>query len=100
MAAGRAHLVGLPEAPVEQYDPVELDVLIDDPEDGSGRVTAAHVAISLGDGTTIEGEAPDGGLPGRLAELSAAERRVAQLVVVGKRNREIAAELGVSVKSV
>jgi len=46
------------------------------------------------------GEAPDGELPGRLAELSAAERRVAQLVVVGKRNREIAAELGVSVKSV
>jgi DNA-binding NarL/FixJ family response regulator len=46
------------------------------------------------------GEAPDGELPGRLAELSAAERRVAQLVVTGKRNREIAAELGVSVKSV
>lgn len=46
------------------------------------------------------GESPDGELPGRLAELSAAERRVAQLVVVGKRNREIAAELGVSVKSV
>ncbi len=46
------------------------------------------------------GEAPDGELPGRLAELSAAERRVAQLVVVGKRNREIAVELGVSVKSV
>ena len=46
------------------------------------------------------GEAPDGELPGRLAELSAAERRVAQLVVVGKRNREIAAALGVSVKSV
>jgi ATP/maltotriose-dependent transcriptional regulator MalT len=46
------------------------------------------------------GEAPDGELPGRLAELSAAERRVAQLVVMGKRNREIAAELGVSVKSV
>jgi DNA-binding NarL/FixJ family response regulator len=46
------------------------------------------------------GEAPDGELPGRLAELSGAERRVAQLVVVGKRNREIALELGVSVKSV
>ncbi len=46
------------------------------------------------------GQAPDGELPGRLAELSAAERRVAQLVVMGKRNREIAAELGVSVKSV
>jgi len=46
------------------------------------------------------GEAPDGELPGRLAELSAAERRVAQLVVIGKRNREVAAELGVSVKSV
>jgi DNA-binding CsgD family transcriptional regulator len=46
------------------------------------------------------GEAPDGELPGRLAELSQAERRVAQLVVTGKRNREIAAELGVSVKSV
>lgn len=46
------------------------------------------------------GEAPDGELPGRLAELSAAERRVAQLVVLGKRNREVAAELGVSVKSV
>jgi DNA-binding NarL/FixJ family response regulator len=46
------------------------------------------------------GEAPDGELPGRLAELSAAERRVAQLVVTGKRNREIAEELGVSVKSV
>jgi DNA-binding CsgD family transcriptional regulator len=46
------------------------------------------------------GEAPDGELPGRLAELSVAERRVAQLVVVGKRNREIAEELGVSVKSV
>lgn len=46
------------------------------------------------------GEAPDGELPGRLAELSAAERRVALLVVVGKRNREIAVELGVSVKSV
>lgn len=46
------------------------------------------------------GEAPDGELPGRLAELSAAERRVAQLVVVGKRNREIAGDLGVSVKSV
>ena len=46
------------------------------------------------------GEAPDGELPGRLAELSAAERRVAQLVVTGKRNREVAAELGVSVKSV
>lgn len=46
------------------------------------------------------GESPDGELPGRLAELSAAERRVAQLVVVGKRNREIAVELGVSVKSV
>lgn len=46
------------------------------------------------------GESPDGELPGRLAELSAAERRVAQLVVLGKRNREIAVELGVSVKSV
>jgi DNA-binding NarL/FixJ family response regulator len=46
------------------------------------------------------GEAPDGELPGRLAELSAAERRVAQLVVTGKRNREVAEELGVSVKSV
>jgi DNA-binding NarL/FixJ family response regulator len=46
------------------------------------------------------GEAPDGELPGRLAELSTAERRVAQLVVAGKRNREVAAELGVSVKSV
>jgi DNA-binding NarL/FixJ family response regulator len=46
------------------------------------------------------GQAPDGELPGRLAELSAAERRVAQLVVMGRRNREIAAELGVSVKSV
>jgi DNA-binding CsgD family transcriptional regulator len=46
------------------------------------------------------GEAPDGELPGRMAELSAAERRVAQLVVLGKRNREIAADLGVSVKSV
>jgi DNA-binding NarL/FixJ family response regulator len=46
------------------------------------------------------GESPEGELPGRLAELSAAERRVAQLVVVGKRNREIAEELGVSVKSV
>jgi DNA-binding NarL/FixJ family response regulator len=46
------------------------------------------------------GEAPDGELAGRLAELSAAERRVAQLVVLGKRNREIAVELGVSVKSV
>ena len=46
------------------------------------------------------GEAPDGELPGRLAELSAAERRVAQLVITGKRNREIAEELGVSVKSV
>lgn len=46
------------------------------------------------------GEAPDGELPGRLAELSTAERRVAQLVVAGRRNREIAAELGVSVKSV
>jgi DNA-binding NarL/FixJ family response regulator len=46
------------------------------------------------------GEAPDGELPGRLAELSAAEQRVAQLVVLGKRNREVAAELGVSVKSV
>ena len=46
------------------------------------------------------GQQPDGELPGRLAELSAAERRVAQLVVAGKRNREIAEELGVSVKSV
>jgi DNA-binding CsgD family transcriptional regulator len=46
------------------------------------------------------GEAPDGEFPGRMAELSAAERRVAQLVVLGKRNREIAGELGVSVKSV
>jgi DNA-binding CsgD family transcriptional regulator len=46
------------------------------------------------------GEHADGELPGRMAELSAAERRVAQLVVVGKRNREIAEELGVSVKSV
>jgi DNA-binding NarL/FixJ family response regulator len=46
------------------------------------------------------GEHADGELPGRLAELSAAERRVAQLVVTGKRNREIAEELGVSVKSV
>jgi DNA-binding CsgD family transcriptional regulator len=46
------------------------------------------------------GEAPDGELPGRLAELSAAERRVAALVVTGRRNREIAADLGVSVKSV
>jgi DNA-binding NarL/FixJ family response regulator len=46
------------------------------------------------------GESPEGELPGRLAELSAAERRVAQLFVVGKRNREIAEELGVSVKSV
>jgi DNA-binding CsgD family transcriptional regulator len=46
------------------------------------------------------GEAPDGELPGRMAELSAAERRVAALVVTGKRNREVAAELGVSVKSV
>jgi DNA-binding NarL/FixJ family response regulator len=46
------------------------------------------------------GEHADGELPGRLAELSAAERRVAQLVVVGRRNREIAEELGVSVKSV
>jgi DNA-binding CsgD family transcriptional regulator len=46
------------------------------------------------------GQHADGELPGRLAELSAAERRVAQLVVVGKRNREIAEELGVSVKSV
>jgi DNA-binding CsgD family transcriptional regulator len=46
------------------------------------------------------GEAPDGELPGRLADLSAAERRVAQLVITGKRNREVAAELGVSVKSV
>ena len=46
------------------------------------------------------GEAPDGELPGRLAELSAAERRVAQLVVTGKRNREVAEELGGSVKSV
>jgi DNA-binding NarL/FixJ family response regulator len=46
------------------------------------------------------GESPDGELPGRMAELSAAERRVAQLVVIGKRNREIAEELGVSVKSV
>jgi DNA-binding NarL/FixJ family response regulator len=46
------------------------------------------------------GEAPDGELAGRLSELSAAERRVAQLVVLGKRNREIAVELGVSVKSV
>jgi DNA-binding CsgD family transcriptional regulator len=46
------------------------------------------------------GESPDGELPGRLAELSAAERRVAQLVVTGKRNREIAEDLGVSVKSV
>ncbi len=46
------------------------------------------------------GEAPDGELAGRLGELSAAERRVAQLVVLGKRNREIAVELGVSVKSV
>jgi len=46
------------------------------------------------------GEAPDGELPGRMAELSGAERRVAALVVTGKRNREIAEELGVSVKSV
>jgi len=46
------------------------------------------------------GEAPDGELPGRMAELSAAERRVAALVITGKRNREVAAELGVSVKSV
>jgi len=46
------------------------------------------------------GEHADGELPGRLAELSAAERRVAQRVVTGKRNREIAEELGVSVKSV
>jgi DNA-binding NarL/FixJ family response regulator len=46
------------------------------------------------------GEAPDGELAGRLGELSAAERRVASLVVLGKRNREIAVELGVSVKSV
>jgi DNA-binding NarL/FixJ family response regulator len=46
------------------------------------------------------GESPDGELPGRLADLSAAERRVAQLVVTGKRNREVAEELGVSVKSV
>jgi DNA-binding CsgD family transcriptional regulator len=46
------------------------------------------------------GESPDGELPGRMAELSAAERRVAALVVTGKRNREIAVELGVSVKSV
>jgi DNA-binding CsgD family transcriptional regulator len=46
------------------------------------------------------GEPADGELPGRLAELSAAERRVAQRVVVGKRNREIAEEFGVSVKSV
>ena len=46
------------------------------------------------------GEAPDGELAGRMSELSAAERRVATLVVLGKRNREIAVELGVSVKSV
>jgi DNA-binding CsgD family transcriptional regulator len=46
------------------------------------------------------GEAPDGELAGRLGELSAAERRVAALVVLGKRNREIAVDLGVSVKSV
>ncbi len=46
------------------------------------------------------GEAPDGELAGRMSELSAAEQRVAQLVVLGKRNREIAVELGVSVKSV
>ena len=46
------------------------------------------------------GEAPDGEFAGRLGELSAAERRVAGLVVMGKRNREIAVELGVSVKSV
>ena len=46
------------------------------------------------------GEAPDGELTGRMSELSPAERRVAQLVVLGKRNREIAVELGVSVKSV
>jgi hypothetical protein len=66
--AARTHppevaIVGLPETPIEHYDPVELDVLVDDPEDGNGRVTPAHVAISLGDGTTIEGEAPDGGGP-------------------------------------
>jgi DNA-binding NarL/FixJ family response regulator len=46
------------------------------------------------------GEHADGEPPGRLAELSAAERRVAQLVVTGKRNREVAEELGVSLKSV
>ncbi len=46
------------------------------------------------------GEAPDGELAGRMSELSAAEQRVAALVVMGKRNREVAAELGVSVKSV
>lgn len=46
------------------------------------------------------GQTPDGELPGRLSELSQAERRVAQLVVTGRRNREIAVELGVSVKSV
>jgi DNA-binding NarL/FixJ family response regulator len=46
------------------------------------------------------GEHADGELPGRLAELSPAERRVAQLVVMGKRNREVAVELGVSLKSV
>jgi DNA-binding CsgD family transcriptional regulator len=46
------------------------------------------------------GEHADGELPGRLAELSPAERRVAQLVVTGKRNREVAVELGVSLKSV
>ncbi len=46
------------------------------------------------------GEAPDGELAGRMSELSAAEQRVAALVVVGKRNREIAVELGISVKSV
>jgi DNA-binding NarL/FixJ family response regulator len=46
------------------------------------------------------GEHADGELPGRLAELSAAERRVAHLVVQGRRNREVAEELGVSVKSV
>jgi DNA-binding CsgD family transcriptional regulator len=46
------------------------------------------------------GQQPEGALPGRLSELSAAEQRVAQLVVTGRRNREIATELGVSVKSV
>ncbi|MEM1449497.1 MAG: response regulator transcription factor [Planctomycetota bacterium] len=77
-------------------EPAELKLAVESIRSGRNYVTPRVANALVERVRTPEGEVADGGGVGRLAALTAREREVFQLLALGRSNKEVASELGVS----